>query len=510
MAEKKQTWLKYFTVNLSSIQGRCTIGYLCIMIVSIVLLYSLDQFWRRQDAAERAMIEHSQPTIYQIIHLDNQIQRTQGNLIQYLFFRKDSLISTNRFMWNIEITNEKDKLRSKVIRLNKRLAGLLGKDTEIEILFTTLNKQAKELEQEQQRLAKIAKTTRNSKILQYQFETQLALMYREYALSSGRLIDLIKHKEDKLIDQRDSARGTFYQILIAAIILGFLACYLIGIRMLVPIFQWIHEISQRLRDLSQGSLISPIEVRKNEFKGISTYINRLNDNLQAIRNYALKIGQGDFSPQETIFAPESHLGISLNEMTASLRKVYDEEKKRNWTTQGLAEFGEKIRANSHHIEELCQTIVKGLVKHLDAVQGGFFLLIKHPEGAFFELKASYAYNRQKFIQKRVDVNEGLLGRAYNEREIVYLKGLPPGYMEIDSGLGNTEPNTLIVVPLINDENDFIGVIELASLNNFEDYHIEFLQKLANNVAATITMVFSGRRNQETLGVPISFTEPPVD
>ena len=71
--------------------------------------------------------------------------------------------------------------------------------------------------------------------------------------------------------------------------------------------------------------------------------------------------------------------------------------------------------------------------------------------------------------------------------------IPKDYIKIGSGFGNTTPSNLIVMPLLlNDE--IFGVIELCRTEKFEDYRIKFLERLAEDIASTISYVKINTRN----------------
>jgi len=66
-------------------------------------------------------------------------------------------------------------------------------------------------------------------------------------------------------------------------------------------------------------------------------------------------------------------------------------------------------------------------------------------------------------------------------------------MYITSGLGLATPTTLLIVPLKINE-DVVGVIEIASLKEFEQYKIDFIERLSESVASSIASV---RTNEKT-------------
>jgi transcriptional regulator with GAF, ATPase, and Fis domain len=66
-------------------------------------------------------------------------------------------------------------------------------------------------------------------------------------------------------------------------------------------------------------------------------------------------------------------------------------------------------------------------------------------------------------------------------------------VEIKSGLGNSSPRYLILVPLIYQKKLF-GVLEIASFKKIEKHHIEFVEKVGENIAASL---LTTKINQQT-------------
>jgi PAS domain S-box-containing protein len=81
----------------------------------------------------------------------------------------------------------------------------------------------------------------------------------------------------------------------------------------------------------------------------------------------------------------------------------------------------------------------------------------------------------------------MVGQCFLEGETTYLTNIPSEYVHITSGLGETNPTTLLVVPLkINEE--IVGVLELASIKPMEQHQIDFIERLAETVASSINSV----------------------
>ncbi len=186
----------------------------------------------------------------------------------------------------------------------------------------------------------------------------------------------------------------------------------------------------------------------------------------------------------------------LKENLEKLKSSQEEEKKRQWVAEGLAQ-ATKILRQYDDISKLYDQLVSFVIKYVGANQAGLFLLEDEGSEPYLELKACFAYDRKKFLEKRISLGEGLLGQAYLEKEYIYMTDIPASYVSITSGLGQATPRNLLILPLKANET-IEGILELASFDLLEQHEIQFLNTLGENIAATVRNVKINERTKVLL------------
>lgn len=175
------------------------------------------------------------------------------------------------------------------------------------------------------------------------------------------------------------------------------------------------------------------------------------------------------------------------EKTLEDNKLANEaEEKRNWIAKGTSEIARLLRGDIN--DKFYQQLVSAVVNFMKINQAGIYTIEEDDDykekNLFIELKACYAYDRNKFLTKRIEIGQGLVGQCYLEKESIYLKEVPASYIHITSGLGEATPKSILIVPLIHDKQ-VEGIMEIASFNEFAPHQIEFAEKLSETLASYI-------------------------
>jgi HAMP domain-containing protein len=256
----------------------------------------------------------------------------------------------------------------------------------------------------------------------------------------------------------------------------------------------IKEIRNGMIHLAQGIFPEKLSVRTTEELGQTKLaFNQFVDRLRKATSFAQQLGSGDLTVQYDSNYADDVLARSLIQAQSKLAEADARQYKINWTNQGIAAFNDILKNENENIGSLADKILKQLVQFLGMNQGALYILERTGTDIWLEREATYAYDKKKYHDHRVDVGQGLLGQCVLEGHYIYLKEIPRDYIKITSGLGEATPRNVIVVPL-KVRSVVMGVIELASFQHLEQHHVEFIERIAENIA---TVLSNKKTNEET-------------
>lgn len=262
------------------------------------------------------------------------------------------------------------------------------------------------------------------------------------------------------------------------------------------------SITNSLKLLARGNINTKGKIKyriNDEIGDLAKTVNDLFDGLNSATSFADEIGKGNLQTEYKLLSHNDELGSSLLEMQKSLLIAKEEEEKkkvldanRNWVTHGLAKFGEIIRQDNDNMEKFAENVVRELSEYMDVAQVALFINEANEydddSSCTFTLKAAIAYGKLVMLEKTVSTGDELLGRAADENKIIHLKNIPQDYVEISPGMQDkNRPDNLLISPLSTNDVTY-GILEVLSYSPYLDFHIEFIERLSENIASVISSV----------------------
>lgn len=228
---------------------------------------------------------------------------------------------------------------------------------------------------------------------------------------------------------------------------------------------------------------------------ISDYENVINRTIDFVRH----VEKQDFNRKFITENGETVLANALESMRTSLVQASQKEYERNEINRISNEIINLLQTCSD-LQKLSEETIAYLVKSLEGfVQGAFYIVEgKEDNDSILRMKASYAYNRRKYLQAEFRFAQGLVGQAAMEKDIILRTEIPDDYLTLTSGLiEEKKPKTLVISPLVTD-NTVYGVIELASMSSVTKHQYELLRELSVIIARTIANLKHTQRTYELL------------
>ena len=307
--------------------------------------------------------------------------------------------------------------------------------------------------------------------------------------------------------KKETSIANTRNFLIGVVIVLILALIIAHFKISKTISTGIEKIGGYLTQLSKGILPDKeITLETNdELAEMSEKLNTFSRGLKQTTEFATTIGAGNLDTEFKPLSENDILGNSLLEMRSNLYKSQQEDLKRQheddlrkWANEGLTQFSEILRQSTSNISDLANNVLKNLIHFLNANQGGLFLYNdSDKDDIHLELVSSYAYNQERKKKKKIYLGEGLIGTCAIEKSYVYLTDLPNDYLTITSGLGGSNPSCLLIMPLKVEEQIF-GVLEIASFKKMEKNEIDFVEKVSESIASTLSIAKINQRTVELL------------
>jgi CHASE3 domain sensor protein len=255
-----------------------------------------------------------------------------------------------------------------------------------------------------------------------------------------------------------------------------------------------NELLRGFRRSNRKYIFDPGDINDDEDVNAEQIVASSTTNLKEASTFINQITHGNYEVNWKGL-DESNKALNRDSLAGHLIKMRDEMKRvkkddaeRLWVTEGLTAFSEIVRKNQNSLSALTDAVVRYLSQYLKVQQGSLFILQEADgEEPYLKLVSCYAFDKKKYVEKRISVGDGLLGQCFLEGTTSLLTDIPNGYTRITSGLGEATPQCLAIVPMKHNEK-VECVLELAGFSKLQEFEVSFLEKAGEFVASAIYSV----------------------
>ena len=177
----------------------------------------------------------------------------------------------------------------------------------------------------------------------------------------------------------------------------------------------------------------------------------------------------------------------LNEMIRNLRETTRQNTEQDWLKTNLERFTRMLQGQ-RDLATVSKLILSELAPLLSAQHGVFYTLVAEDgREPVLRYQAGYGFRERKHLAGEFRLGEGLVGQCALEKERILLTDVPADYVTINSGLGESTPLNIIVLPILF-EGSVRAVVELASFSRFSATHQAFLDQLTESIGLVLNTI----------------------
>ncbi|HEX8438779.1 response regulator, partial [Archangium sp.] len=231
---------------------------------------------------------------------------------------------------------------------------------------------------------------------------------------------------------------------------------------------------------------------------VNSMAGSLTTQVRSIAEVATAVAKGDLTRSISVEAQGEVAALkdNINQMIANLRETTQKNTEQDWLKTNLARFTRMLQGQ-RDLETVSKLILKELAPLVQAQHGVFYLMDGTEKSQALRLLSAYAYKERKSLANSFKLGEGLVGQCALEKDRILLTDVPDDYIRINSGLGESKPLNIVVLPVIF-EGQVKAVIELASFYRFSETHLSFLDQLTESIGIVLNTIAAGMRTEELL------------
>ena len=230
------------------------------------------------------------------------------------------------------------------------------------------------------------------------------------------------------------------------------------------------------------------------WKDLTDNVNQLAANLtnqvRAISEVATAVTAGDLTRQVRVEASGevAVLKDKLNEMIRNLGETTRQNIEQDWLKTNRERFTRMLQGQ-RNLTEVSNMILSELAPLVGAQHAVFYSMTTPVDlgEPMLEMQAGYGYEERRHLSTSFRVGQGLVGQCAKEKKRILLTDVPNDYVRINSGLGESTPLNIIVLPVLF-EGSIRAVVELASFSEFSPIHQAFLDQLPESIGLVLNTI----------------------
>ncbi|MES2240112.1 MAG: response regulator [Bacteroidota bacterium] len=298
----------------------------------------------------------------------------------------------------------------------------------------------------------------------------------------NQIIELAKQEKEQTIF---NAYTSISLLLLLLVIMGYLVYKLI-----TNTSKSLNIIAYSIEKIALGNTQLKHQLSGNiELNSIRISLEKLTNAIGEQIDLATKISSGNFGDTIALRSKSDTLNQSLNTMSLELKHFNDEATENSLLEKNIIQINKAI-IEAKNINEFGNNLSKILTAQTNACQATFYVT-DYIENKNNLIKiGSYANDDNSL--KTIAFGEGLVGEVAKSNEQQCYNNLSKEYSYLTSSLGKAAIYNVLITP-VSYKNTVIGVIEIGSLENFNDANKKLLNTLTNSIGNAIAVFI---RNEE--------------
>lgn len=215
-----------------------------------------------------------------------------------------------------------------------------------------------------------------------------------------------------------------------------------------------------------------------------TITRKLNDFTEVSKG----IAEGDLSKQISLYSKDE-IGIlaeNFRKMTTGLQNISKKQTDENWLKSNIAEIL-SMSQGADNLKVLSSKIVHEVSKLMDTGYCIFYCTNFDSKDTLYTPKASYGLKKNDNKTLQFKLGEGLVGQCALDKKPILVTNVPSDNIKVSVGFAEAAPLNVLLQPIVFEE-DVLGIIEIASLVEFNELQKAFLEQLSARIGVIINNV----------------------